>query len=110
MEKKDNVIQFPAGEKQWREIETSIRLALAPYAPPKDLIDHMLYQAKKVFLKHCSTPFRTDVSVPQDSVEVLNDVVEKITQYFQNIMNLLMVEIMIREKELYYHQLGENKE
>lgn len=109
MIKHDNIIQFPIAEKQWREIEESIRLALVPYAPPKDVVDHMLRKVKQVYLKHCSTPLKFDVAVPPDSIVVLNDTVEKVVKHFQNITMMLMVEIMTREIELYYSQLEKNK-
>lgn len=109
MAQNDNIIQFPVAEKQWREIEASIRSAAAPFAPPKDALDHMLQKAKQVFLKHCSTPLKIDVSVPQDAIVIFNNTIGKVTQHFQNITTMLMVEIMTREIELYYCQLDKNK-
>ena len=101
----DNVIKFPITEKQWREIEASIRYALEKYAPPQDVVDHILQETKKVFLKHCSNPFVLNVPVPLDFVGTFNDSCEKIANHFKNITTLLMVEIMTREIELYYHRL-----
>ncbi len=95
------IIPFPNDDKQWRLIENSIRSALLPHAPPDDVIDHMLNETKKVYLKVSSKPLT--LSVPADAI----DVVRNLTAYFHEAVNMLTVEIMVREIKLFYRDKEE---
>lgn len=52
-------------------------------------------------MKRCDAPLRMDLAVPSDAVDVFTETTEKIIGHFQNLMNGMMVEIILREIELY---------
>jgi hypothetical protein len=100
----DNVIQFPGlSEREWKNIEGSIRSDHAKDSIPEDFTDELCKTLKSILLeagkdKDFSVPFVGDV---QKTVE---DAAQQVSDHYKLVVEGLIKEIVKREVELYKYR------
>ena len=101
---KDNVVQFPGlSEREWKNIEGSIRSDHKKESLPEDFTDELCKTLKSILLevgkdKDFSIPFVGDV---QKTVE---EAAGQVSAHYKSVVEGLIKEIVKREVELYRYR------
>ena len=104
------IIQFPAkDQREWLKVENLFKGEMELAQVPETVINKVLFWLKDTWFKHAEQIIRYQITVPEISIEPINEVVDAVIDQMSEMLYRLMMEAAAQKISLemlrYKHNL-----